>query len=74
MKFKLGEEVVELASGKICLVVATKNEPWVKSNDPFMRKEVFAKEGFDYLLLIKVGDGNYSGELDAMEYQLNPLP
>ena len=47
MKFKINDEVVEIASGKRCIVVATKKEGWNKKVDPFNRKQVFPNNNTD---------------------------
>jgi len=73
MKFKINQEVLEMASGKKCIVVATKEEPWKKSVDPYNRKEVYPTDDFDYIVLIKVGENDYKGEMNVYEQQLSEI-
>ncbi|MGV2449132.1 hypothetical protein [uncultured Chryseobacterium sp.] len=70
MKFKINQEVLEVASGKRCIVVATKEEPWKKTIDPYNRKEVYPKNNADYIVLIKVDENEYKGEMHVYEKQL----
>jgi len=71
MKFKTGDEVIELASGKTCVVVASKDDSWKKTLDPYNRKEVFPDDHFDYIVLIKIGKNHYKGEMHVFESQLS---
>lgn len=73
MKFKLGEEVIELASGKKCIIVASKEEPWKKTLDPYNRNEVYPNNNSDYIVLIKINDNEYKGEMHVYENQLGKI-
>ena len=73
MKFKINQEVIEMASGKRCIVVATKEEPWKKKLDPFNRKEVYPDNNSDYIILIKIDENDYKGEMHVSEVQLSEI-
>ncbi|MCI3935707.1 hypothetical protein MQX03_00745 [Chryseobacterium aahli] len=73
MKFKINQEVLEIASGKKCIVVATKEEPWRKTVDPYNRKEVYPENNADYIVLIKIDENEYKGEMHVYEQQLTEI-
>lgn len=61
MKYSIGDEILEVLTGKISLVVATKEEPCVKNNDQYGRSEQYPNPGSDYMILFKSGEGDYKG-------------
>ncbi|OVE61798.1 hypothetical protein [Chryseobacterium mucoviscidosis] len=67
MKFKINEEVLEIASGKKCIVVATKEEPYTHT---YNQKEMYPPNNFDYIVLIKIDTNQYKGEMYVYEHQL----
>ncbi|GAB0156514.1 hypothetical protein CHRYSEOSP005_17790 [Chryseobacterium sp. Alg-005] len=73
MKFKINQEVIEMASGKKCVIKGTKEEPWRKTIDPYNRKEVYPIGNADYIVLIKVGENDYKGEMHVYENQLTEI-
>ncbi|WP_284462373.1 hypothetical protein [Chryseobacterium sp.] len=73
MKFKIGQKVREIASGYECIIVATKEEPQKKTLDPYNRSEVYPESGKDYLVLKKVAENNYLGEMNVYETQLEEI-
>lgn len=73
MKFKINQEVREIASGKECIVVATKEEPWKKTLDMYNRSKVYPENGKDYIVLIKVAENDYLGEMHVYEIQLEEI-
>lgn len=47
-EYNIDDMVLNIATGKKAIIVATKNRPWKKENDVYMRKEIFPKN--DYLV------------------------
>lgn len=73
MKFKIDQKVREIASGYECIIVATKEIPQKKTLDPYNRSEIYPKDGKDYLILKKVGENDYLGEMHVYEDQLEEI-
>mgnify|MGYP001270314288 CR=1 FL=1 len=75
MKFKIYQQVIYVPTGKLGLIVATKEESWKRGIDPFNRKEIFTSLGKDYIIsLYKVdevsGSEFFEGEIHVFEDEL----
>lgn len=73
MKFKIGQNVREIASGYECKIVATKEEPWKKPADPYNRLEIYPENGNDYIVIIKIAEDEYRGTMHVYENQLEQI-
>lgn len=70
MKYKINDEVTEIASGNRCLIVATKESPWKNPANPYNLKEIFPEKGKDYLVLVKRSNNEYNGQMHLFEHQI----
>jgi hypothetical protein len=75
MKYRIGDIVEDLISGKICQIVGNKEQPYYNSAIPF-NKTTHVTDGHDYVLIVfqsKDEEGiNWSGLLQAKEEYLKP--
>ena len=71
MKFEILDLVKLVVTGEKYIIVATKEKPWQKKSDVFMRSNVFPER--DYLILKETTKGNYLGEIDVYENEIESL-
>ena len=73
MKFEINQEVMELRSGRRCIVIATKKEAGSNTYDHTDNKKRFPLENKDYLTAMKTADKQLGEEMHVDEHQLFAL-
>lgn len=77
MRFKIYDRAINILTGKECIILGTKDKPYKPKNDYMHRKEIKPDDGFDYLIMTKIGDNgkeiNYSGLTSVMDNQLDEI-
>lgn len=73
MKFEINQEVMELKSGRRCIVVATKKEAGSNAYDHTDNKKRFPMEHKDYLVAVKNSEKELGEEFHVDEHQLFAL-
>tara|TARA_R110002051_G_scaffold164404_1_gene235438 strand:+ start:53 stop:289 length:237 start_codon:yes stop_codon:yes gene_type:complete len=77
MRFKIYDRAVNILTGKECIILSTKDEPYKPKNDFMYRKEIKPDDGFNYLIMTKISDYrkeiNYSGLTSVMDNQLDKI-
>ncbi|MFC6267678.1 hypothetical protein [Frigoriflavimonas asaccharolytica] len=73
MKFEINQEVMELKSGKRCIILATKDQKGKKNREALDNSEVFPDDHKDYMIAIKVSEKELGQEMHVDEHQLFAL-
>jgi len=75
MSYNIKDKVTYLATGEEYMIVATKEVPWSKSNDVYMRKEVYPINDYLIVKYIDTVNGNekHIGEIDVFAIEIAPL-
>lgn len=73
MKFEINQEVMELKSGKRCIILATKDKKGKINRESLNKDEVFPDNHKDYLIAIKVSEKELGQEMHVDEHQLFAL-
>jgi len=75
MKFKKKDKVINILTGKECIIVGTKESPYKPKNNLLGQKEIKPEDGYEYLIMTKISGNdnevNYSGLTSIMENELN---
>lgn len=73
MNFQLNQIVIEIATEKRCIIVASNENPWKKNRDMYNKTEKFPEDGCDYIILVEIKPNEYKGEKHVTKDQIKSI-